>query len=93
LRADSFDDHEVFVGAVGVDLDSLEQVVGRVTQDGGVTGTEAAGEVANGHAGAVDLAVITAEEEVHVLAVSNDGLVDNAGVRARDASGEERLGA
>jgi len=65
VRSDSFDDHEVFVGAVGVDLDSLKEIVGN---NSGVVGR--AGEVANGHAGAVDLAIVAAEEHVHVLTAS-----------------------
>ncbi|KAI6766029.1 hypothetical protein HG530_007099 [Fusarium avenaceum] len=79
------------VEAVG-DLDGLEEVLLGVRHDDLRGGAEAAGEVANGHAGAVDLAVITAEEQVHVLAVSNDGLVNGASAGVGDVAGEESLG-
>ena len=80
VGADTFDDHEVGVLALdGVDLDGFEEVVGGVAQDDGGRSAEAAGEVTDGHAGAVDLAVVAGEEEVHVCAVADDGLVDGAG--------------
>lgn len=93
--ANGFDNHEVLgvAGAAGegVNLDSLEQVVLAVGHDDGAGGTEVAGEVADRHAGAVDLAVVAGEEQVHVLGVTDHGLVDGAGVRAGDLSGEEGL--
>lgn len=86
------DDHEVLVLALeGVDLDGLEQVVGGVAHDDGAGAAEAAGEVANGHAGTVDLAVVAGEEEVHVLAVTNDGLVNGASAGTRNGTSEQRL--
>lgn len=92
LGAHGLDDHEVLVEAgEGVDLDSLEEVGLGVAHDDGGGGSEAAREVANGHRGAVDLAVVTAEEQVHVLAVTDHGLIDRAGTAAGDGSGEERL--
>jgi hypothetical protein len=86
------DDHEVLGLALeGVDLDSLEEVVGGVAHDDGRGGAEAAGEVANGHAGAVDLAVVAGEEQVHVLAVTDDGLIDRTSAGTRDGTSEQRL--
>lgn len=86
------DDHEVLVLALeSVDLDGLEELLGSVRHDGLVGGAEAAGEVADGHRGAVDAAVVTAEEQVHVLAVADDGLVDSASVGGNLAF-EQRLG-
>ena len=43
------------------------------------------------HAGAVDLAVVAGEEEVHVLAVTNDSLVNGTSAAASDLASEERL--
>lgn len=79
LRTNSLNDHEVLGGGSsldGVDLDSLEEVVGAVAHDDGGGGAEVAWEVANGHAGTVDLAVVTREEQVHVLVVTDNGLVN-----------------
>jgi hypothetical protein len=93
--ANGLDDHEVLGtggGTLeGVDLDSLEQVVLAVGHDHRAGGAEVAGEVADGHAGTVDLAVVAGEEQVHVRRVTDDGLVDSAGVRAGDLAREERL--
>jgi len=92
VGADGLDQHEVLVLALeGVDLDGLEEVVGRGAHDDGRGAAKAAGEVADGHAGAVDLAVVSGEEEVHVLTVTNEGLVDRAGARARNGAREEGL--
>jgi len=91
--ADGLDDHEV-LGALagdGVDLDGLEEVVGRVAHDGGGGGAEAAGELLDGHAGPVDLAVVAGEEEVHGGVVADDRLVDAARAGARDLAGEQGL--
>lgn len=86
------DDHEVFLEAFElVDLDGFEEVRLGVLHDGLVGGAEAAGEVADGHAGAVDAAVVTAEEEVHGRGVCNEGLVDGTGAGVGDAACEERL--
>jgi hypothetical protein len=54
-----------------VDLDGFEEVVGGVLHDDGGLRAEAAGEVSDGHAGAVDAAVVAGEEQVHVLAVAD----------------------
>jgi hypothetical protein len=87
------DDHEVLVLALdGVDLNSLEEVVDGVGHDDLAAGAEAAGEVANGHAGSVDLAVVTSEEQVHVLAVTDNSLVNGTSLGVGDVAGEERLG-
>jgi hypothetical protein len=86
------DNHQVFVLALhGVDLHGFEQVVGRVAHDHGRRRAEITWEVADGHAGAVDLAVVTGKEQVHVRGVANEGLVDGAGARAGDTAAEERL--
>lgn len=86
------DDHEVLGLALeGVDLDGLEQVVGGVAHGDGAGAAEAAGEVANGHAGAVDLAVVAGEEQVHVLAITDDGLVNRTSAGTRDGASEQRL--
>lgn len=91
LGANGLDDHEVLGGPVGVDLHGLEEVVLGVGHDGHKVCAEVTGEVADWHACTVDLAVVAAEEEVHVLRVADDGLVDRAGVRAGDLAAEERL--
>lgn len=94
LGADSLDDHEVLVLAADVvDLDGLEEVVGGVAHNNGGGGAEAAGELVDGHTGAVDLAVIAGEEEVHVLLVTDDGLVNAARAGAGDGAREEGLDA
>jgi hypothetical protein len=86
------DDHEVLVLTLeGVDLDSLEEVVGSVAHDDGGGRAEAAGEVADGHAGAVDLTVVAGEEQVHVLAVTDDGLINSTSAGTRDGTSEQRL--
>jgi len=94
-RADGLDDHEVLLGGSaldGVDLDSLEEVVLGVAHDDGGGSAEVAGEVALGHAGAVDLAVVTGEEQVHVGTVTDQGLVNGTSAGAGDGSREEGLG-
>lgn len=86
------DNHEVLVLALdGVDLHGLEELLGGVFHDGLEGAAEGARELADGHAGAVDLAVVAAEEQVHVLGVADDGLVDGAGV-GLDLALEQRLG-
>ncbi len=94
VGADRLDEHEVLGGALpghGVHLHGLEDVVGSAAEDDGGGCAEVAREVTNGHACAVDLAVVAREEEVHVGAVADDGLVDHAGAGVRDGAGEERL--
>lgn len=92
VGTDGLDDHEVFALAFdGVDLDCFEEVVGCVAEDDGGRGAEVSGEVADGHGGSVDFAVVTGEEEIHGCAVADDGLVDGAGAGAGDGAGEERL--
>jgi len=89
------DNHEVLlVGSSldGVDLHGLEEVLGSVAHDDGRGGAEAARELADGHASAVDLAVVASKEQVHVLAVTDDSLVDGASAGAGNLSREERLG-
>jgi hypothetical protein len=89
---DGFDDHEVFLLALeGVDLHGFEEVVCAVRHHGYVVGSKAAREVADGHAGAVDFAVVAAEKQVHVLAVGDERLVDRPCAGARDAAREQRL--
>ena len=92
VGADGLDDHEVCVLALdGVDLDGLEEVVCRVGHDGFVVCAKVAGEIGNGHAGAVDSAIVAAEEEVHIGVVADDGLVDGPRARVGDGPGEEGL--
>lgn len=92
VAALSFDDHEILVGTRDrVDLNSLEDLLRRVAQHNLGSGTEAAREVADGHLGVVDLAIVTAEEEVHAGAVANDGLVDGTRVGTGDGAGEHGL--
>lgn len=88
---DGLDDHEVQAGRDGIDLHGLEEVVGRVAHDHGRGGAEAAGEVANGHAGAVDAAIVSCEEQIHVGGVANNCLIDCAGAAAGDGAREQRL--
>ena len=84
--------HEVLVLTLeGVDLDGLEQVVGGVAHDNGGSSSEVAGERANGHLTAVDLTIVTGEEQVHVLAVTDNGLVNGSGGRSGDLAREQRL--
>lgn len=86
------DDHEVLGLALeGVNLDGFEEVVCGVAHDDGGGGSEAAGEAADGHAGAVDFAVVSGEEQVHVLAVADDGLVNGSGAGAGDRAAEQGL--
>jgi hypothetical protein len=92
LGANGLDQHEILVLALkGVDLYGLEEVVLGVGHDDSGCGTEVTGEVANGHRSTVDLAVVASEEEIHVLAVTDDSLVDRSGVRSSDLSGEKGL--
>ena len=92
LGADSLDDHEVLVLAADVvDLDGLEEVVGGVAHNNGGGGAEAAGELVDGHTGAVDLAIVSCEEQVHVLVVTDECLIDAARAGAADSPGEEWL--
>jgi hypothetical protein len=72
------DDHKVLVQSLeGVDLHGLEDVVHGIADNRGSLG-EVAGEVAQRHAGAVDLSIVASEEKVHVLAIADKGLVDRA---------------
>lgn len=92
VRADRLHDHQVLVlTRDGVDLDGLEQVVGRVAEHDGRGRAEAAGELADRHARPVDLAVVACEEQVHVRAVADERLVDGARAGARDGARPERL--
>jgi hypothetical protein len=89
VRTLSLDDHQVLVLALdGVHLNGLEQVARRVRHDDRAGRAEAAGEVADRHARAVDFAVVAGEEQVHVRAVADERLVDGAragtGDRARE---------
>jgi hypothetical protein len=86
------DDHEILVLALqSVDLDSLEEVVGGIAHDDGGSTSEAAREVANGHAGTVNLAIVAGKEQVHVLAVTNHGLIDGTGARGSNGASEHGL--
>src|SRR5690606_39825326 len=75
----------------GVELDAREQVVRGGTQDDGRGRAEAAREVADRHAGPVDPAVVTGEEQVHVRVVGDERLVDGTGRGVGDAAGEQHL--
>lgn len=91
VAALGLNDHEVLVLACkSVDLDSLEKVLSSVAHDLHCGG-EVAGEISDGHLGAVDLAVVAGEEKVHVLAVTDDSLIDRAGAAARDGAHVHRL--
>ena len=72
-------------------MHGFEEVVGGVAHDHCRCGTEVAREVSDGHAGAVDLAIVACKEEVHVRAVADDCLVDCTGGGARDRAREEWL--
>lgn len=88
----SLDDHEVSVLVFElVDLDGFEELLLGIGQDDGGGRAEVAREVVQRHAGAVDLAVVSCEEQVHVPAVTDEGLIDGTGVRAGNGPGEERL--
>lgn len=80
FRSHSLDHHKIFLVARStldcVDLNTFEQVRLRVTEDSGIVGAEIAGEISDRHASAIDLSVITAEEEVHVFVITNDLLVN-----------------
>lgn len=87
---DCLDDHEILVGARdGVDLNGLEQIVGRVAHDHCRGGAKIAWEISNGHAGPVDFAIVAGEKQVHVGTIANDGLINSA--RSGDGTGEESL--
>lgn len=63
IGADSLDDHEVLLLALdGVHLDSLEEVVGRVAHNNRRGGAKVTREVSDGHARAIDLAIVACEE-------------------------------
>lgn len=88
--SDGLDNHEILVRARdGVDLDGLEEIVGRIAHDHRRGRAKVAWEVSNGHASPVDLSIVSCEEQVHVGAVANDCLVDST--RARDGPGKESL--
>lgn len=94
LAADGLDDHEVLGGLLasqGIHLHGFEEVVGAVGHDRLVGGAERPGELVDGHGGAVDLAVVAAEEEVHSRVITDNRLVDHAGGGTRDAPREEGL--
>lgn len=89
VRALSLHNHEVLASARNsVDLYGLEEVGRRVRHDHRARRAEATREVADWHAGAVDTAVVASEEQVHVLAVTNDRLVDGVST-ATDRAAEQ----
>lgn len=84
-RANCLDDHEVLLLALDlVHLHSFEKIVGGVAKNLRCLAAKAGREVANGHGSAVDFAVVTGKEEVHVLAVTNECLVDWASIGSAD---------
>jgi hypothetical protein len=87
------DDHEVQVLALdGEHLHGLEQALLGVEHDGRRRRSKVTGEVADEHTGPVDLAIVAGEEEVHVRAVADDGLVNGSVRGAVDRAGEDWLG-
>lgn len=92
VAANRLDEHEILVLALdGVYLNSLEQIVRGIAHHYRRLVTEASGEVSNRHARAVDLSVVPAEEEVHVVGIADERLINGSRVRARDLSGGKRL--
>ncbi len=88
----AFDDHEPFGLAFElVDLHGFEEVFRGVGEDRLGDVAEAAWEVADGHALAVDAPVVAGEEEVHVHVICDDCLIDWTVWSACCASGVERL--
>ena len=88
----AFDDHEPFRLAFElVDLHGFEEVLRCVGEDRLGDVAEAAWEVADGHALAVDAPVVAGEEEVHVHVICDDRLINWAVWSACCASGVERL--
>lgn len=88
----SLDNHEVLVltGDL-VHLNGLENLLRSVAEDDLGCGAEASREIADGHLGVVDLAVVTGKEEMHAGAVTDERLVDGTGVGVRDVTVEELL--
>lgn len=72
-------------------LDCLKKIVGIGAHDGFSGGTEVAWEVPDGHAGAVDHAVVTGEEEVHIFAVADEGLINGPSARVGETARVEGL--
>jgi hypothetical protein len=92
LPADGLDNHEILLLALElVHLHRLKQVVGGVLHDDLRRVAKVAREPVDGHARAVDAAVVAREEEVHGRVVADDRLVDGTRGRAADAACEERL--
>ena len=72
-------------------LNCFKQLSLRFAEHDFRSGAEVSREIADRHAGAVDLAIITGEEEVHVFAVSDQALIDGTVDRARDLAREQGL--
>jgi hypothetical protein len=90
--ANRLDNHEVLLLALErVHLHRFEQVVGAIAHHGNVVGSKTTREVADRHAGSVDLAVVAAEEQVHVGRVGNQRLVDWTSAGSGDAAGKKCL--
>jgi hypothetical protein len=73
----ALDHHEPFALTLElVNLHSFEEVGRRVVKNCREVCAKVAREIANGHDGAVDLAVVACEEKVHVCVVGDDRLID-----------------
>jgi hypothetical protein len=92
VAANCLHNHEIFLLPLErVHLDCFEQVVGAIAHHCNVVCAKAAGEVTNRHAGSVYFAIVAAEKEVHVGGIGDQGLINWACARARNAASEERL--
>jgi hypothetical protein len=62
-----------------VDLDSLKKIRLGVTHDSDIIGTKAPREVTDRHTSPVNFAIVPAEEEIHVLGITDQSLINRAG--------------
>ena len=74
-----------------VDLDGFEEVLHGVCKNRFRDISKAAREVSERHDRAIDIAIVTSEEEIHVLVVCNDSLIDRPIWRIRRTSSVEGL--
>lgn len=75
----------------GVNLNRLEEIVFGILEDDLGIRSKVSREVADRHGRAINSAVIAAEEQVHVSAIADDGLIDRTEWCIGDFSSEKRL--
>ncbi|KAI6753930.1 hypothetical protein HG530_013106 [Fusarium avenaceum] len=84
--------HQVFVLSLdGINLNGLEEVIFGILEDNLGTRPEATGEIVDRHARTVDSTIIATEEQIHILAIADNGLIDRTVWCVGNLAGEKSL--